>query len=89
MAAAKANLLTQKGLAQNSAYSGLSGLMQDLSGQETGMGQMAWKQLANQPSEWAQLMQLFGGMGKLLPMFGGGVHAPQTGGGQTEDDGGA
>ena len=76
MAAAKANLLTQKGLAQNSAYSGLSGLMQNLGGQETGMGQMAWQQMANQPTEFDQLMQLFGGIGGLLPLLGGGVHSP-------------
>lgn len=72
MAGAKANLLTQKGLAQNQAYSGLSGLMQHLSGNETGLGQMAWQQMASQPSESQQLLQLLGAFGGLLPMLGGG-----------------
>jgi len=76
VAQAKAGLLTSKGQSLNAAYGGLSGLAQNQLQSELQLGGMAWQQLANQPSEFEQLMQLFQTVGQFLPssfLGGGGV----------------
>ena len=69
VAGAKAGLLTSRGNAMNSAYGGLSQLKQNQLSSEMQLGGMAWQNLASQPSEYDQLMQLFNAVGGFLPMM--------------------
>lgn len=75
MAQARGNLLTQRGQAQAAGYGNLGSLALGQGASEMGLGQMAWNRMAMQPSEFQQMMQLFGGIGGLLPMLGGGMGA--------------
>lgn len=73
MAAARGNLLTQRGQAQAGAYGNLGALALGQGASEMGLGQLAWNRMISQPSQYQQLMQLFGGVGGLLPLLGGGA----------------
>jgi len=75
MAQARAGLLTQRGQAQAGAYGNLGSLALGQGASEMGLGQLAWNRMISQPSQYQQLMQLFGGIGGLLPMLGGGPGA--------------
>lgn len=79
VAQAKAGLLSSKGSAMNAAYGGLSQLKQNQLSSELQLGGMAWQQLANQPSEFDQMMQLFGTIGQFLPMAFGAPPIPKAG----------
>lgn len=79
---AKAGLLSARGSALNAGYMGLAGLQERQLNSEMQLGQMAWQNLASQPSESEQLMQLFQVVGSFLPlafMGGGGGGAAAAG----------
>lgn len=68
VAGAKAGLLTSRGSALNAAYGGLSQLKQNQLGSEMKLGGMAWDNIASQPTDFQQMMQLFQAVGQFLPM---------------------
>jgi hypothetical protein len=68
VAQAKAGLLTSKGNALSSAYGNLSQLNQNQLQSEMGLGQMAWQNLASQPSDYEQMLALFQSVGGFLPL---------------------